>query len=117
MQSDEQFPGHGQDRADAAAPRSKLPDPTGPPHPVRDPGAGSTSVTKLVTTTLITLAAVGGVIAVCLPALQSQRTCGATRSSKLQWEQRQIEIDRVIAAEQEYRRAASAGLDRGTVDD
>ena len=116
MQSDEQFSGHGQDRADAA-PQSELPDPTGPPQPVRDAGTGSNTVTKLVTTTLITLAAVGGVIVVCLPALQSHRTCGATRSSKLQWEQRQIEIDQAIAAEQEYRRAEAAGLDRDTADD
>ena len=76
---------------------AELSDPTGPPQRVKkgDPVLGCMAAVG------VTLVAAGGLL---YPAfLSTGHTMGATRSGKLQWEQRRLEIEQAYAADQAYR--------------
>ncbi|MBN2477261.1 MAG: hypothetical protein JXB62_21820 [Pirellulales bacterium] len=98
--------------ADHAA--ADLPDPSGAPAPIcqNDPGCSLAS-------TLIALLVAGGVGLLLLPALDFRATRGATRSARLQWQERRSEIQQAVAREQAYRQAAAekAKPRRGATDD
>ena len=72
------------------------PDPHGPPVPVprRRP-----SFPEMVTWTGATVAGIGCVLV--LLASQARPTLGATRSSRLQWEQRRLQIERALKEQNE----------------
>ena len=94
MQSDEPLLPREKPRARAAhgpPEQPDVPDPFGPPRPVTsqsDPGPSGAVVG-------ITVLAAAGATFLLLGSL-ARPTMGATRSSQLQWEQRQAEIDRAI---------------------
>ena len=68
-------------------------DPSGPPRSI----PGSDTAWNL-TATMLTVGIVGGAaIFFMLPAVTT-RAAGATRSTRLQWEQRESEIDRALQA-------------------
>ena len=65
-------------------------DPSGPPQPV----AGKDPLKQLITGVGIGVVVLGGLL---LPATCSvTQTCGANRSAKVQWEQRQQQIDQAL---------------------
>jgi hypothetical protein len=69
-------------------------DPAGPPQTVeaKDPVLGAIAGIG------ITLVVAGGLL---LPALATSRaTCGATRSAKVRWEERQQQVDKAIAEQE-----------------
>ena len=69
-------------------PKPPAPDPDGPPVavPRTEPGCSCVG-------TFVGVIVLGGAVATMLPV---GSTCGATRSARLQWEQRQAEIQAVI---------------------
>jgi len=106
MSSDEPFaegePLPDSEQPEGAGPQSEVVDPTGPPVPICQEQPGCS-----LTTTVLSLLAVGvGGLLLFLAAI-STRTCGATRSTRLQWEPRQAEIEQAIAQEQTHRQEAS----------
>ncbi len=110
MQNDDRFPNQPE-RAETPA---EVPDPSGPPVPV----ASAVSWTSVAMATFSVLAC-SGIAFVLLGSLTSP-TMGATRSAKLQWEQRRAEIDRAIDEQLARRQAApdrSAQLDRDRSDE
>jgi hypothetical protein len=67
----------------------QMDDPAGPPQPVKAKGA------MMPIIGIIGVGIVGGLL---IPAMLTPRqTCGATRSAKVKWEQRQHDIDRAQA--------------------
>lgn len=68
------------------------PNPIGEPEPVQ-PRPGRKILKRLAVAAGVT---VGGVLA-CAVLVTPTRTCGATRSAKLQWQQRQAEIEQTLA--------------------
>ncbi|HYW80073.1 MAG TPA: hypothetical protein VE890_10880 [Thermoguttaceae bacterium] len=117
MSSDEPFDAEADNRppepSEQAGPQVEVPDPTGPPVPICQEQPGCS-----LTTTVLSLLAVGVGVLLFLPAIGT-RTCGATRSTRLQWEQRQAEIDRAIAQEQACEQEAAVGSqpDRDAADE
>jgi len=90
----------------------QMPDPTGPPRsvPKGDP------VLNLIATLGVGLVAVGGVMFASFAT--TTRTCGATRSAKLQWEQRKLQIEQAYQQDQAYREQAIEGFgDEASADD
>jgi len=84
---------------------AEMPDPSGPPQPVKtdDP------VLRGIANVGVVLVAAGGVL---LPVFGSVgHTAGATRSTKLQWEYRQQQIERTIQREQTDRAQAAPETD------
>ncbi len=81
-------------------PDDEVPDPSGPPEPVAkaDPGC------SLVATVLGLLAAGGFLF--CLLGIVTGPTEGATRSGRLQLEQRRAEIDRAVEEAMAERQSA-----------
>ena len=78
----------------ARQPASEPPDPDDAPTPVDrdDP------VLKAIGAVSVTLAALGGLL---IPAFTTVRaTAGATRSTQLEWERRQCQIERAVESEQ-----------------
>jgi hypothetical protein len=73
--------------------KAEVPDPNGPPVPVADGPSGVGAAM-----TAITVLACGGVAFVLFGGLTHQ-SCGATRSAKLQWEQRQALVDQAVDEE------------------
>ena len=72
---------------------AKLADPSGPPQPV-----ASDDVLNTIAFVGVILVALGGLM---VPVFTSTRhTAGATRSAKLEWENRQQQIEQAIQAEQ-----------------
>lgn len=110
MQNDDRFteqPEEGDVPAD-------VPDPSGPPVPL----AKTVSWTGLAVAT-VSVVACSGIAFVMLRSLTAP-TMGATRSAKLQWEERRAEIDQVIEEELARRQAESdrsAELDRDRSDE
>ena len=100
MQPSNEHPEHEEPRAHADG---DVPQPSGPPVPVEQ---SKSPVTAAVTT--LTLLAAGGMGFVLIADLATP-CVGATRSSRLQWEQRQVEIDRAIEETTAYRQAPSDG--------
>ena len=71
-----------------------MPDPAGPPKPV----AKDDDVLRSLSVAGVVLVAAGGLL---LPMMASTGSCqGATRSAKVQWQQRQAEIRRAISEDQ-----------------
>lgn len=88
--------------SEQAGPQAEVPDPMGPPMPICQDKPGCS-----LTTTVLSLLAVGiGGVLLLLPAITTP-TRGATRSTRLQWEERQAEIDRAIAQQQAFQEEAS----------
>ena len=76
---------------------AQMPDPSGPPQAAR----GNQAVMAALGGVGIALVAVGGLMVPLFTA--TTHTAGATRSAKLQWEQRQQEIRQVIENDQAER--------------
>jgi hypothetical protein len=76
---------------------AQMPDPSGPPQAAR----GNEAVMSALDGVGIALVAVGGLMVPLFTA--TTHTAGATRSAKLQWEQRQQEIRQVIEKDQAER--------------
>jgi hypothetical protein len=71
-------------------------DPAGPPKPVKkDDDIG------LLTALGVTVTVFGTLFTVC--GLTARPTCGATRSARLQWEERAAQIEQAQAEEQTHR--------------
>jgi len=90
---------------------SEMPDSTGPPRPVPkgDP------VLNLITTVGVSTVAIGGVM-FAMSALTSPCR-GATRSAKLQWEQRQLQVEQAYQQELAYQQEMIAKEgDKATAD-
>jgi hypothetical protein len=81
--------------------QAELPNPDGPPMPVAT--NESSAVNSAITA--ITVLACGGVGFALLIGSGAGRTCGATRSAQLQWEQRQTEVNQIVAEELAQREA------------
>ncbi len=85
------------------APLIDAPDPSGPPQPVNR----NDSKWRVIATVGVSTVALGGLF---IPAfLNLGRTSGATRSAKIQWEQRQRQIEQVIQEDQAAQAATIAG--------
>jgi len=98
-QHNEDEPTAQSEQTEQTGPHSETPDPAGPPVPVsREQGCS-------LTATVLSMLAVGVGIALIMPAMTGA-TRGATRSTKLQWEQRQAEIEEAFARQQAYQDAA-----------
>ena len=70
-------------------------DPGGAPRPV----APSDPMLKLIAALGVGTVALGGLL---VPAfLTTGQTCGATRSAKIEWERRQLQIEQVIREDQD----------------
>jgi hypothetical protein len=69
---------------------SDMPDPSGPPLPMPKKSFGAQLLTGLGTGTVV----VGGLFLAAVATTGS--TCGATRSTKLDWETRQAEIAQAV---------------------
>jgi hypothetical protein len=89
-------------------PAERIVDPAGPPQPVEkaddlapppESPAGGDPVLAFLTAAGVGLVALGGLVV--LPILCSARaTMGATRSAKLQWQDRQGQIERAVRQDQ-----------------
>jgi hypothetical protein len=85
-------------------------DPSGAPQPVKPDDPVLRGIAQLG----VIAVAVGGLM---LPLFaEVGPTCGATRSAKLQWEQRQQEIDAAIQAEKNQHSPETTGNDGATRD-
>ena len=90
---------------DETAVESGLPDPSGPPQPV----AGVDPALATLTGFGMVLVACGSILV--LMELSTGPTCGATRSSKLQWEDRTAQIEQASAREEAYRQRPADRLE------
>jgi len=82
-----------------AEPTADVPDPNGPPVPVQSGPVMS------LTTTVMSIAVAGGVVLMLISASTSS-TMGATKSSQLEWQQRQAEIEQAAEELESYKREA-----------
>jgi hypothetical protein len=98
MQNDERL--HGSDVTVVGA---SLPDPSGPPQPVDPTESALAGLTGLG----IVLVACGSIFV--LTGLSAGPTCGATRSSKLEWENRTAQIEQALVREEAYRQRPAEG--------
>ncbi len=71
-----------------------MPDPAGPPQPVKKEDA----VLRALSVAGVVVVAAGGLLLAMAPTIGA--TQGATRSTKIQWEQRQAEIRRAMSEDQ-----------------
>ena len=92
MRNEESF----SDDSEAQVPKADVPDPNGPPVPVENKPAMSLCAMGL------SVAVAGGVVFMLISAATTSTT-GATRSSELEWQQRQTEIEQAAEKCRPYR--------------